>query len=125
MFSENEAVTVVTRRITAGERRMTRTADTRITGHEPLLSPADLLDELPLGEEASLMVDASHGNSGKDHRRQPVRSRRNSWCRTSPAPAPVTPPAAAGSARGHARMIHAFDERNVSASRHRPCPLGD
>jgi 3-deoxy-7-phosphoheptulonate synthase len=40
---------------------MTRTWDTRITGYEPLLSPAALLDELPLGEEASQTVERSRG----------------------------------------------------------------
>jgi 3-deoxy-7-phosphoheptulonate synthase len=40
---------------------MTRTADTRITGYEPLLSPAALLDQLPLGEKASQTVERSRG----------------------------------------------------------------
>src|SRR5499425_262284 len=40
---------------------MTRTADTRIAGYEPLMSPAALLDELPLGEEASQTVERSRG----------------------------------------------------------------
>ena len=31
-------------------RPMTRTSDTRITGYEPLLSPAALLDQLPLDD---------------------------------------------------------------------------
>ena len=38
---------------------MTRTSDTRITGYEPLLSPAALLDQLPLDDEASATVERS------------------------------------------------------------------
>ena len=38
---------------------MTRTSDTRITGYEPLLSPAALLDELPLREAATATVEHS------------------------------------------------------------------
>jgi len=38
---------------------MTRTSDTRITGYEPLLSPAALLDELPLTEVATATVEQS------------------------------------------------------------------
>jgi len=38
---------------------MTRTSDTRITGYEPLLSPAALLDELPLSEAATATVEQS------------------------------------------------------------------
>ena len=40
---------------------MTRTSDTRITGYEPLLAPAALLDQLPLGEEAAATVERSRG----------------------------------------------------------------
>src|SRR6202522_992709 len=36
---------------------MTSTADTRITGYEPLLAPAALLDELPLGDQATETVE--------------------------------------------------------------------
>ncbi len=36
---------------------MPRTRDTRITGYEPLLSPAALLDELPLSEQAADIVE--------------------------------------------------------------------
>ena len=36
---------------------MSRVIDTRITGYEPLLSPAALLDELPLGEAESALVE--------------------------------------------------------------------
>jgi len=36
---------------------MPRTRDTRITGYEPLLSPAALLDELPLTDEAAATVE--------------------------------------------------------------------
>ena len=36
---------------------MSRVRDTRITGYEPLLSPAALLDELPLGETESQIVE--------------------------------------------------------------------
>ena len=36
---------------------MSRTRDTRIVGYEPLLSPAALLDELPLGSTATAMVE--------------------------------------------------------------------
>src|SRR5580658_4402788 len=36
---------------------MTSTADTRITGYEPLLAPAALLDELPLGDKAAATVE--------------------------------------------------------------------
>jgi 3-deoxy-7-phosphoheptulonate synthase len=36
---------------------MPRTRDTRITGYEPLLSPAALLDELPLADEAAATVE--------------------------------------------------------------------
>jgi len=32
---------------------MAHTIDTRITGYEPLLAPAALLDELPLSEQAA------------------------------------------------------------------------
>jgi 3-deoxy-7-phosphoheptulonate synthase len=38
-------------------RLMPRTGDTRITGYEPLLSPAALLDELPLAEAAAGTVE--------------------------------------------------------------------
>jgi len=38
---------------------MTRTSDTRITGYEPLLSPAALLDELPLSDAATATVEQS------------------------------------------------------------------
>jgi 3-deoxy-7-phosphoheptulonate synthase len=38
---------------------MTRTSDTRITGYEPLFSPAALLDQLPLDDEASATVECS------------------------------------------------------------------
>ena len=38
---------------------MTRTSDTRITGYEPLFSPAALLDELPLTEQATATVEQS------------------------------------------------------------------
>src|SRR5690242_19948506 len=37
--------------------RMFRTADTRIVGYEPLLAPAALLDELPLGDKAAATVE--------------------------------------------------------------------
>jgi 3-deoxy-7-phosphoheptulonate synthase len=36
---------------------MPRTRDTRIVGYEPLLSPAALLDELPLGDKAAATVE--------------------------------------------------------------------
>src|SRR5579864_8403060 len=36
---------------------MPRTSDTRITGYEPLASPAALLDELPLSERAAGIVE--------------------------------------------------------------------
>jgi 3-deoxy-7-phosphoheptulonate synthase len=36
---------------------MPRTGDTRITGYEPLLSPAALLDELPLTDDAAATVE--------------------------------------------------------------------
>src|SRR6202453_649076 len=36
---------------------MTSTADTRITGYEPLLAPAALLDELPLGDKGAATVE--------------------------------------------------------------------
>src|SRR5229473_1762534 len=38
---------------------MTRTSDTRITGYEPLFTPAALLDELPLSEAAMATVEQS------------------------------------------------------------------
>ncbi len=38
---------------------MPRTTDTRITGYDPLLAPAALLDELPLSETAAGMVERS------------------------------------------------------------------
>jgi 3-deoxy-7-phosphoheptulonate synthase len=38
---------------------MPRTRDTRITGYEPLFSPAALLDELPLTEQATATVERS------------------------------------------------------------------
>ncbi|HEX4834424.1 MAG TPA: 3-deoxy-7-phosphoheptulonate synthase [Trebonia sp.] len=40
---------------------MSRVRDTRITGYEPLLSPAGLLDEMPLSEEASKTVERTRG----------------------------------------------------------------
>src|SRR5262245_33171973 len=40
---------------------MTRTSDTRITGYEPPLSPSALLDQLPLGDEATTTVEQSRG----------------------------------------------------------------
>jgi 3-deoxy-7-phosphoheptulonate synthase len=52
---------------------MSRVRDTRITGYEPLLSPAALLDELPLSEQASSTVESTRGEvrallSGVDDR---------------------------------------------------------
>src|SRR5262249_49713125 len=45
-----------------GRRRsMSSTSDTRITGYEPLLSPAALLDELPLTDDATATVERSRG----------------------------------------------------------------
>jgi 3-deoxy-7-phosphoheptulonate synthase len=38
---------------------MSRTRDTRITGYEPLLSPAALLDKLPLSDEVTATVEQS------------------------------------------------------------------
>ena len=38
---------------------MSSTSDTRITGYEPLFSPAALLDELPLTDEAAATVERS------------------------------------------------------------------
>src|SRR5499425_1878973 len=38
---------------------MTRTADTRIAGYEPLLAPSALLDQVPLGEAAAATVEQS------------------------------------------------------------------
>src|SRR5207342_2024851 len=38
---------------------MTRTSDTRITGYEPLLSPSALLDQLPLDDAATAIVEQS------------------------------------------------------------------
>ena len=38
---------------------MSSTRDTRIVGYEPLLSPAALLDELPLGDKAAATVERS------------------------------------------------------------------
>jgi 3-deoxy-7-phosphoheptulonate synthase len=40
---------------------MAHTIDTRITGYEPLLSPAALLDELPLSEQAAEIVERTRG----------------------------------------------------------------
>jgi len=40
---------------------MSRIRDTRITGYEPLLSPAALLDELPLSQQASRTVEQTRG----------------------------------------------------------------
>src|SRR5271165_3892171 len=40
-------------------RAMTRTSDTRITGYEPLFSPAALLYDLPLSEKATATVEQS------------------------------------------------------------------
>src|SRR5689334_12452184 len=40
---------------------MSSTSDTRITGYEPLLSPAALLDELPLTDEATATVERTRG----------------------------------------------------------------
>jgi 3-deoxy-7-phosphoheptulonate synthase len=61
VFNENEVVTDVARRAIADERLTARTNDTRIAGYEPLLSPAALLDELPLSEAATAMVEHSRG----------------------------------------------------------------
>jgi 3-deoxy-7-phosphoheptulonate synthase len=41
---------------------MPRTRDTRITGYEPLLSPAALLDELPLSETAGQTVERTRAD---------------------------------------------------------------
>ena len=41
---------------------MTRTSDTRITGYEPLFSPAALLDQLPLDDPASATVERSRAD---------------------------------------------------------------
>ncbi len=41
---------------------MPRTRDTRITGYEPLLAPAALLDELPLTEEAAATVERTRAD---------------------------------------------------------------
>jgi 3-deoxy-7-phosphoheptulonate synthase len=41
---------------------MPRTRDTRITGYEPLLSPAALLDELPLSETAAGTVERTRAD---------------------------------------------------------------
>ena len=41
---------------------MPRTSDTRITGYEPLLSPAALLDELPLSETAANTVERTRAD---------------------------------------------------------------
>jgi len=40
---------------------MSSTSDTRITGYEPLLSPAALLDELPLTDDATATVERTRG----------------------------------------------------------------
>ena len=40
---------------------MPSTRDTRITGYEPLLSPAALLEELPLTDEAVQTVERTRG----------------------------------------------------------------
>ena len=47
--------------IPSGQRPMTRTSDTRITGYEPLLAPSALLDQLPLDEAAAATVERSRG----------------------------------------------------------------
>jgi phospho-2-dehydro-3-deoxyheptonate aldolase len=61
---------------------MTRTSDTRITGYDPLLSPSALLDQLPLDDEATAIVEQSRAGvravlDGRrplaDHRRAPCR----------------------------------------------------
>jgi 3-deoxy-7-phosphoheptulonate synthase len=54
-------------------RPMPRTRDTRITGYEPLLSPAALLDELPLTEPAGRTVERTRAEvravlDGRDDR---------------------------------------------------------
>ena len=41
---------------------MPRTGDTRITGYDPLLAPAALLDELPLSDEAAATVEDSRAD---------------------------------------------------------------
>ena len=43
---------------------MPSTSDTRITGYEPLLSPAALLDELPLTDEATATVEHRKEEAG-------------------------------------------------------------
>src|SRR5579859_8213578 len=52
---------------------MFRTSDTRIVGYEPLLPPAALLDELPLGDKAAAMVERTRAEikavlAGEDDR---------------------------------------------------------
>src|SRR5258708_384667 len=41
---------------------MLRVSDTRVVGYEPLLSPAALLDELPLGDVMSAAVQRSRAD---------------------------------------------------------------
>jgi 3-deoxy-7-phosphoheptulonate synthase len=53
--NENQAVASV--RTEEETRLMPRTRDTRVTGYTPLLSPAALLDELPLSEQAADTVE--------------------------------------------------------------------
>ncbi|HLK00713.1 MAG TPA: 3-deoxy-7-phosphoheptulonate synthase, partial [Streptosporangiaceae bacterium] len=52
---------------------MFRTSDTRIVGYEPLLAPAALLDELPLGDKAAATVERTRAEvkrvlAGEDDR---------------------------------------------------------
>ena len=48
---------------------MTRTSDTRITGYEPLFSPAALLYDLPLSEQATATVEQSRDRDPRRARR--------------------------------------------------------
>jgi 3-deoxy-7-phosphoheptulonate synthase len=82
---------------------MPRTRDTRITGYEPLLSPAALLDELPLSETAAGTVERTRGDvravlDGSDDRLLVIAG-----------PCSVHDPAAA---LDYARRLHALRDRH-------------
>ena len=77
---------------------MTRTSDTRITGYEPLLAPSALLDQLPLDDEASAIVEQSRAGvravlDGSDDRSSPGPARRTTRRRRSTTPGGSSVPA--------------------------------
>jgi 3-deoxy-7-phosphoheptulonate synthase len=82
---------------------MSRTTDTRVTGYDPLLSPAALFDELPLTETAATVVERTRAEvravlDGSDDRLLVIAG-----------PCSVHDPAAA---RDYAGRLHAMADRH-------------